>query len=500
MNDFRTYSSTLDNKISIKWDRTDISDIAFVQIEVFRVSQHEPYFMTRVPATEGGLVLSTKELKEEDLENPKEKFVIKLHPIGARVTVDIKPWYTQWTSPVVINNRPPFSNRPSSVNKTSHITAISSPTNGSAPGAEVGPFCAWADGAHVCLQAPNCTPWKYFRRPIFGETVTNLCSRTSPFEERDSPLIWAGGDGFVKGVFLDDQDRSIPFGEIFVVPDTKRALTHKSGSLLCTGEDLHCDVWWISEDYKIYNSSVKGDEKRWPDPKVVSDVRVWHNDTDVSSLVGWSDLNGRGEWSYEIWFVGSRGTLFRTIREPCNILDGTGESITSEFFDSSGDPQYVAAGSSLAFTKDDRYAYGSTVFWISPDGAVKMICTTDDTRDPPAVIEIAPAGSAAPDSPLEFHDFGTECYFLWWFGPNQELIGAGVDQEFRDESRGWFTWEQLPAGTGRKDGRSSISCHSFDKLWYVGADDRVYYIERVGRSPDERDASLKIKKEEREEE
>ncbi|KAF3159054.1 hypothetical protein TWF788_004040 [Orbilia oligospora] len=232
------------------------------------------------------------------------------------------------------------------------------------------------------------------------------------------------------------------------------------------------DAWWVSPDGHL--SHVQCLDAPQTFPKTWGRTKIWHDDYRVSALTAES-LRMYGENPYKntsdciIWFVakhgtGQKGTLYQSSRIDGEVSTAEVQQDDSECF--------VAPGSGISSEK--IMDTGPTLAWITPDGAVMSLQQDFKVENDPVFNRIAPPGSAALES--------TVCLsadFVWWFGPNYELMVAHITNrkdaaEWKDVT--WTIWEVLPAGVGRKGKDSIVRCDDLMTIWFAGADDVPHSI------------------------
>ncbi|KAK6531089.1 hypothetical protein TWF281_007914 [Arthrobotrys megalospora] len=465
MNTFEAYTRTDGDNIVVEWNETCITNIAYVQIQVFRVGEYEPYFMARVPATDKKHILTSSDIGEDDPINPREKFIIRVNPIGAQATVKVRPWYGQWTNPISVN----MNDVDAPLGKNSTLAVVDLSDNDY--------LVLWTGNGRIGVQSQKQRPVRCTSQAIAlnGTTISavrirGLCS----------PFFWIETDGSVKGRVLHSNDGVGAFddidaflGEDITLSGPGSASLQNGGTVFSASDTKIGAVSWVSADYSIMSAFCT-----WPNighlaPQKLSPVKVWRDKKHVSAITGTfiGENNNARNPNYVVWFVGGRGTLYQAMKS-------LGNTSTFEVTDDHGNNHSVAPGSNLACTQECiRDDFGYRLVWISADGAVKTLYFS--SKDDHLVFgEVAPPGSAAVglSSALEikFHSFKT---FVWWYGPRQELMGAVAASENRDTK--WLIWEHLPPGTGRTNGRNSLFLQGDWQLWYTAAGDKIRYIKRV---------------------
>ncbi|KAF3133660.1 hypothetical protein TWF703_006717 [Orbilia oligospora] len=279
---------------------------------------------------------------------------------------------------------------------------------------------------------------------------------TSPFNGMEDPQksFFIGEDESVNilRILLPEHDTYNP-GETTTVAPAGSAMTIGGGSVCVVYRSFdsfkgNCwEAWWVSPDGHLSHVQCLGAPQT--SPKTWGRTKVWHDDDRVSALT-----HGTGQ----------KGNLYQSSRVAGEVSTAEVQQDDSECF--------VAAGSGISSERSDN---GPIVVWITADGAVMALLQDFKFENDPVFNQIARPGSAALESTVRLNG-----PYIWWFGPNHELMGAYSSNRFQEgvEWKGvtWSTWEVLPAGVGRK-GKDSIASSEYPgAVWFAGVDDLPYSI------------------------
>ncbi|KAF3173326.1 hypothetical protein EYR41_009955 [Orbilia oligospora] len=285
---------------------------------------------------------------------------------------------------------------------------------------------------------------------------------TSPFNGMEDPQksFFIGEDGSVNilRILRPEHDTYNP-GETTTIAPAGSAMTIGSGSVCVVYHSFdsfkgNCwEAWWVSPDGHLSHVQCLGAPQTFP--KTWGRTKVWHDDDGVSALtvqslkvyVYGSEPGDNSD--FIMWLVakhgtGQKGNLYQTSRVAGEVSTTEVQQDDSECF--------VAPGSGISSERSDN---GPIVAWITADGAVMTLLQDFKVENDPVFNQIAPPGSAALESTVRLNG-----PYIWWFGPNYELMWAYSSNRFQEgvewKDVTWSTWEVLPAGVGRK-GKDSIA-------------------------------------------
>ncbi|KAK6518816.1 hypothetical protein TWF506_005951 [Arthrobotrys conoides] len=312
-----------------------------------------------------------------------------------------------------------------------------------------------------------------------GSGVAITSFRNSIGQDFGQHFFSIGLDGSVNilKILAPDEVTNKP-GETTTIAPAGSAMTVGGGSIcvvyswLENFKDDIWDAWWVSPDGHLTHSQFHGTSTIAP--KVWGRTKVWHSDDQVTALTGESlrDRWGGMQDSTDtiVWFVAKHGTGQKGILYQTTRVDG--EVSTAEVQQDDSEC-YVAPGSGISSEVSNK---GPIVAWITAEGAVMTLLQDFKVENDPVFKQIAPPGSAALESTVRIGGA-----FIWWFGPNYELMAAYSENRFQQDIEykdiTWSTWEVLPAGVGRK-GKDSIATGggNGNSVWFAGADDLAHNI------------------------
>ncbi|KAK6342304.1 hypothetical protein TWF718_007707 [Orbilia javanica] len=438
-----------------------------------------PYFTKRVPCQDESLTLTPEDYAPGYSQYALIPRYVSACPVLAPTEAEPHrqlPFYKQWTDRPVGNFEALLGKNASLASWGNRWGTVGYHFSG----------VAWTDQNTVVAYAGDQTVLNSNFMSLEAEGVAGppdggAITRFWNSSEKNAQKAFAiGSDGSVNIVrILAPNEHTYNPGSTTNVAPAGSAMTIGGGSIcvvynwLISSNDDVWDAWWVTPDGHIMHTESHSAPQTTP--KILGRVKVWHDEDRVTALTGQSlrQPNSKDKNADVImWFVAKHGTgLKGNLYQSSRIGD---ETTTTEVMQDD-EECFVAPGSGIS---SQCWNKGPVVAWITPEGAVMTLHQDFKVENDPVFREVAPAGSAALES--------TVCLagpFIWWFGPNWELMGAAAEDFYKSEVEykdiTWNVWEILPAGVGRK-GKDSIVCGDSGptrSVWFAGADNKPHSLE-----------------------